>query len=153
MLTYLERKKIRDGEIKPPNMTLMELIDLVSSDFAVDFWDVVKTFPLTDSNGDSINSEAQEYKSNMTRVCNQRKAVNFQKNGGLLNDLLERFIDLIGRSTYNFQAIQGANQTQWENFVKSGNPNDNSTYDGGMKRIFEHVSGVSKESKQAYDAL
>lgn len=150
MLTYTQRKQIDAIKL---DMPLSHLLALIALDFAVDFRENVKQFETVDNkdpdNPKSMNSQASNYKSQMLNLCN--RMIN-QSDGKLIENIKRIFITLTGRSTYTFDQVTGANLVQFTNFIKTGNPANAKGYEG-IKLIFEHLAGTTKEGKTEYDSL
>ena len=150
MLTYLERKQIQEGN--RPDIGLVKLIALIALDFAVDFRENCKQFETVDNtdpeNPVAINTDANRYKQQMLNLCG--RVIN--SDSSLVNSALKLFITILGRTNYTYSQISEASETQWVNFIKTGNPANATGYDG-IKLIFEHIAGTSNEGKTEYDNL
>jgi hypothetical protein len=145
-LTYTERLNVQNGSVKPPDMSLATLIGLIAKDYAIEFREAYKefdsaTYPL-----------AEQYKSKLFNLCSQ--VLNYEKNrdAGLLNSFMTDFITLLGRTAYTYAQLTTATQSQWENFVKTGNPASAVGY-AGIRLLFEAISNTTKEAKAEYELL
>ena len=149
MLTYTQRHEIQQSK----NSDLVRLLGLIALDFAIEFREKAKQFSTVDKsdpeNPVSVNTDANQYKSQMLNLCNQ--VIN-NRDGKLLNNAMKVFITITGRSDYTYQQVEGASLEQWQNFIKSGNPAKSDNYEG-IRLLFEHLAGVSKEGKSEYDSL
>lgn len=147
-------------KIQVPGWELMDLIKLIAMDYAHEFTlncaDVPKNeidytkpeYPVVVKEYDN----ERQYKASMFGLCVQIKNIEHNKMGGILNSLISNFYITLMRSQYSLKQLQEATEQQWINFIKTGNPENSYGYEG-MRKLFEHIAGTTKEGRVEYDAL
>ncbi len=143
MFTYTEELKIKEGDVKPPSIDLLILIELALNRYMAKFRNEMKIVPLfrEESQSVAINGDANMYRSQILNLISQiSKQVDTDLNQ-TVKKFKRVFIGIVGISV-NWNQINNVNQETWENFV-----------DDKMDEIFEQLAGTTIEGKTEYEDL
>ena len=136
-LTKIEELAILAGTIKPPTVTLNDLINQIAVAEAIVFMDNHKIFAVLDESDPplSINAKAAAYRDKLITVSNAA----IKSSIGGLDKII---VSILGSSTVTSAQLSGANDAQWETFIENE-----------MFRAFEIIAIVRRQEKIDYDAL